>query len=158
MFLVRWLHRFEDGLLAGLLLGMLALALYQIVSRNLFGSGLLWGDGAVRYLVLWLTFLGALAATRRNDHIRIDLVGRLLPTPLIALTGRVAALGAALVCAVFAWHSGRFIVDEYTYGSTAFGAVPTWIAGAIMPAASGLMAVRFLLHVAVPPAPPEHDA
>lgn len=155
--LVRWLHRFEDGLLASLLLAMLALALYQIGARNLFGSGLMWGDGAVRYMVLWLTFLGALVATRRNDHIRIDLISRFVPGPLGRLLGRVAALGAAFVCGLFAWHSGRFVVDEFTYGGVAFGAVPTWIAGSVMPVASGLMALRFLLHVVVPPLLPEHD-
>lgn len=149
--MVRWLHRIEDGLVALVFLAMLAIALYQIVGRNLFGSALLWGDPAVRYLVLWLTFLGALAATRTGEHIRIDVLARFLPPPVLAIATRVAALGAAVVVGLFAWHSGRFVLDEYTYGGEAFGAVPTWLAAGIMPLAAGLMTVRFLIHAVVPP-------
>ena len=103
--LLRWLHHVENGILAGLLAAMLGIALYQIVGRNLFGTALLWGDQAVRLLVLWLTFLGALAATRSGEHIRIDLLARFLPPQALAVTTRLAALGAAVVTGLFAWHA-----------------------------------------------------
>lgn len=150
---VRWLHGFEDGLVAAVFLAMLGIALYQIVGRNLLGTALLWGDSAVRYLVLWLTFLGALTATRSGEHIRIDVLARFLPPRALAVGTRLAALGSAFVVGLFAWHSARFVLDEYAYGGVAFGAVPVWIAAGVMPVSAALMTLRFLVHAVVPPRP-----
>ena len=48
----------EDGLLVVLLSSMILVAAYQVIARNFFDTGILWGDGMVRVLVLWVTFVG----------------------------------------------------------------------------------------------------
>ena len=48
----RILYRAEDALLALLLTGMILLAAAQILSRNLFSFGLVWGEPLLRALVL----------------------------------------------------------------------------------------------------------
>ena len=75
----RGLLRLEDGLLVSLLVLMVLLATGQILLRNLFDAGLSWGDPSLRLMVLWLALLGAMAATRDDNHIRIDLLSRYLP-------------------------------------------------------------------------------
>ena len=52
--MLRLLHRIEDTILVLLLVCLLGLAAYQVVARNLFDTGILWGDSLVRVLVLWL--------------------------------------------------------------------------------------------------------
>ncbi|MEM9621755.1 MAG: TRAP transporter small permease subunit [Pseudomonadota bacterium] len=71
-----WLRRLEDLLLALLLSGMIGMAAAQVILRNLFDSGILWGDSAVRVLVLWVAMIGAMVASRQDEHIRIDIAGR----------------------------------------------------------------------------------
>ena len=66
----------ESGLLVLLLSSMILLAAYQVIARNFFDTGLLWGDALVRVLVLWVTFIGATIASRNDEHIRIDLLTR----------------------------------------------------------------------------------
>ena len=66
----------ESGLLVLLLSTMILLAAYQVVARNFFDTGILWGDALVRVLVLWVTFIGATIASRNDEHIRIDLLTR----------------------------------------------------------------------------------
>ena len=61
-----------------LLLGMISMAAGQVLLRNFFDGGVYWGDSAVRVMVLWVTMLGAMVASRDDSHIRIDLVGRFL--------------------------------------------------------------------------------
>jgi TRAP-type C4-dicarboxylate transport system permease small subunit len=73
-----WLHRFEDGLIAFLVLLLVVLAGAQIVLRNFFDSGLPWADPVLRALVLWTGLLGALAAVREDKHISLDVLSRLL--------------------------------------------------------------------------------
>ncbi|HIA08341.1 MAG TPA: TRAP transporter small permease subunit, partial [Chromatiaceae bacterium] len=76
--LIQRLHRVEDGMLATLLFLMVTLAFSQIVLRNLFDSGFIWGEPVLRVLVMWLGLGGALVATRENNHISVDAVLRLL--------------------------------------------------------------------------------
>ena len=47
---------------------MVALSFFQVVQRQLFGTGLLWGDTFLRYLVLWVGFLGAAIAAAEGKH------------------------------------------------------------------------------------------
>ena len=46
------LLRLEDGVLVGLLLLLISIAVLQILLRNLFDSGVYWGDFLVRILLL----------------------------------------------------------------------------------------------------------
>ena len=52
-----------------LLTGMILLATTQILMRNLWDTGLAWADPSLRIAVLWVALLGALAATRDDNHI-----------------------------------------------------------------------------------------
>ena len=105
MKLLRLLHRTEDALLVLALLAMLSLALLQIVLRNGFDSGMLWAESFTRILVLWVAMLGAMVATRENNHISIDAVSRYLPLQWRSYASVVTRLIAAVVCAVVAWYS-----------------------------------------------------
>ncbi len=83
--------RVEDFLLFLLLAGMILLATGQIALRNFFAAGVIWGDELLRIILLWLALFGAMAASRDNKHINIDIVSRFLPRdirPVGALPAR----------------------------------------------------------------------
>ena len=67
-----FLYRVENGILAVLLLSMLAMAVLQILMRNLFETGIIWGDILVRILLLWVGLAGAMVASRQGNHISSD--------------------------------------------------------------------------------------
>lgn len=140
-----WVRRLETLLLALLLTAMILLAGSQILLRNLFDAGWVWADPLLRIAVLWLGLLGALAATRTNHHIRIDILGRLLPSGLQRSVSVINLLFSAAVCGLLAWHGGRFVWQEYQESIQAFAQLPAWWFESIIPLGFGLMAVRFLL-------------
>ena len=141
---VRWL---EDGLLVLLLSALILLATTQILLRNLWDMGLVWGDPSLRVLVLWLTMLGAMAATRERHHIQIDLLKRfLVPRWQVRVQG-LTDLFAGLVCGLLAWHSGRFVWFEFQDGILLFATVPAWVCELAMPVGFAVMSLRFLLQV-----------
>ena len=148
---LRVLRSIESGLLVGMLATMILLAAYQVVARNLFDSGLLWGDSLVRVLVLWITLLGAMVASRNDDHIRMDLVSRFLGERGQRALARVGSLFTCFICVCFAWYSYEFVELEYQFGDTAFAQIPKWVCEAIMPFGAGVMALRYLLHTISPP-------
>lgn len=142
----RWTWRLEDALILLLLLGMIALASLQIFLRNVFDSGWLWADPALRVLLLWTALFGAMVASRHDKHISIDIVSRWLSPPLRALGKTFSSLFAAAVCGVAACYAGLFVLDEYRYASADIGGLPVWIFESVMPLAFGVMALRYLGH------------
>lgn len=140
----RVIGRIEDGLLILMLSTIILLATTQIVLRNLFDSGLVWGDPLAKVLVLWVALLGAMAATRDDNHINIDLLSRFFPDRLKAMIRFITYLFAALVCTVVAYHAARLVIIDHEAGTLAFATVPTWACELIIPAGFALMGLRFL--------------
>ena len=135
----------ENLLLCALLLTMVALAVWQIIARNLLGGGLLWADEFLKILLLWLGMAGAVAASREGKHIQIDVLSRLLPDRFQIAAQLVTGLFTAAVCSLCAWHAGRFVLMEREFGSTVLGNVPAWIFEAAIPVAFGLIGYRYTL-------------
>ncbi len=141
------LHRIEDAALMMALLSMLALAVTQIILRNVFDSGFLWVESFLRILVLWLAMLGAMVATRENNHINIDAVSRYLPAKWQARLLLVTRIFASVICGTVAWYAVDLVRIEYEDQTIAFADVPTWVCQAILPFGFAVMSVRFSLDV-----------
>ena len=137
----------EDGIMALLLSAMILLAAGQILLRNLFDSGLVWADPTLRLLVLWITMLGAIAASRENRHIRIDLFSRFLSGWLKQTILSITDLFTAVVCGVIAWHGGRFVYLEWQDGNQLFGRLPAWLGEIIIPIGFGILTLHFLSNI-----------
>ncbi|MDX9819237.1 TRAP transporter small permease [Desulfococcus multivorans] len=138
------IRRLEDALLVGLLLAMIVTATFQIVLRNLLGVSIVWGDIMVRVMVLWIGLLGAMIAARKGEHIRIDLLGRLMPGRFQTFVDGAVQLATALLCAAAAVSAFRFVRSEAVFGQTAFARVPAWACEAIIPTAFFVIAIRYL--------------
>ncbi|WP_407645900.1 TRAP transporter small permease [Halomonas salipaludis] len=73
---------------------LIATITLQIVSRVLF-SAVGWTEEVSRFLLIWITFLGATLAFQRGRHIAVTFVVEALPRRLQRLA-RIAALLVAL--------------------------------------------------------------
>jgi len=62
----------ENIFLALIMFVMVALVLAQVYVRFFMASSLTWSEELVRFLMIWMTFLGAVVALRRSLHIQID--------------------------------------------------------------------------------------
>lgn len=143
--IIKLLCRIENGLLISLLLVMIFMAVLQIVLRNLFDSGILWGDGLVRVLVLWIGLVGAMIASRSNHHISIDVISRYLPASVKKVSDLFIYLFTAAVCSIMAYVSLRFVIMEKEGGMTAFAAVPAWLCESIIPVAFSIISLRYFI-------------
>ena len=138
----RWL---EDGLLVVTLLSMIVLASLQILLRNVFDSGIIWADGVVRFLVLWVAFLGAVVASRDNKQIRIDVLSRFLPRTLRYIAWVTVDVFTVVVCGLLTWTSWQYVgifgSDRLLGGMISAGAVQI-----IMPVGFAIITYRYVLH------------
>jgi len=135
----------EDAILVLILVAMIGLASAQILLRNLIDVGFIWGDEALRMLVLWLAFGGAVAASRDDRHIRIDLLNRYLPPRAAAIVRIVVHAFTAGVAGVFAFYAFAFVRTSWEFGDVLLGGVPAWIPQAVLPLGFALIAWRYAL-------------
>lgn len=139
----RVLHLFENSLLVAALTAMLLIAIMQIFLRNFFDGGFLWAESFLRILVLWVAMLGALIATRENNHITIDALTRFLPGRKFILL--VSNFAAGTICGVVSWYAFEFVGYEYQDQTVAFANIPTWLCQSILPVGFAGMSLRFLM-------------
>ena len=133
----------EDAVLVLILTTMILLAASQIVLRNFFGIGVIWGDEMLRMLVLWLAVAGAVAASRSDKHISIDVLNRFLPDRATLAVKVVVHLFTAVVCGVVAWHSLAFVQTSHEFGDVLLGDTPAWILQSVLPVGFGLITWRY---------------
>ena len=96
--LVAGVTRLLEWVLVGLLAGMAAMVLLNVVLRYGFNSGITFSEEMARYFFVWLTFIGAVLTFGEHGHIGVETLVRRL-----SRRGRVACMALSnavvLLCA-----------------------------------------------------------
>ena len=66
-------------MIAACLAAMVVLVFTNVVLRYIFNSGIPTSEELSRWLLVWLTFLGAIVALRQHAHLGVDTLVRMLP-------------------------------------------------------------------------------
>lgn len=136
----------EDLLLSGLLIALIGIATWQIVGRNLLGTSLVTGDELLRIMVLWLTLVGAVAASRADKHIAIALLDRYLAGWQLNGVRFLSHAFTAAVCGLIAWHAWAFVQTSREFEDTLLGGTPAWWLQLPLPVGFAIMTYRHALH------------
>ena len=143
----RTLAKFETVLLVVFLGTMVVLAFVQVLLRNVFGTGLIWGDTLVRHMVLWTGFIGGGLAAFEGRHISIDALTKFLSPRVRTAAGIVTHLFAAVVCYFLTAASWTFLKGEMEAGGDFILGLPGWVAMVIIPFGYALIMIHFALKV-----------
>lgn len=134
-----------DTALVVSLSGLATVVLVQVVARYLLNAPPFWTEELARFLLIWLTFVGALAAHRDGEHISVTW----LPELLGARAGQVLILSChalVLVVLVIITKAGADITLAGRQTAPALGISMAWFYVAL-PVGSGLMALVSLLRL-----------
>jgi TRAP-type C4-dicarboxylate transport system permease small subunit len=122
----RALVRVNQALIVVMMMTMATLVFANVVSRYLFAHSLNWSEEIARYMMIWITYLGAGLAMRGGQHVAIEFGQSALPKPFHPwIRGLVAAtillfLGVLTVAGVqfteFAWRQ-RSPVMQWPMGA-----------------------------------------
>ena len=146
-FLKRLFERIETIFLVLFLTVMLVFAFAQVIMRNVFGTGLLWGDPLVREMVLWTGFIGAALAAGQERHISIDALTKFLSAKLKHLSSIVTNAFGAVVCYYLGIAAWGFMLEEKLNGGEIFLGLPSWAGLTIIPIGYWFIAVHFALNI-----------
>lgn len=128
-----------------LMLSAMALVLgTNITLRYLTSHSFPWADEAARYLMIWMTFIGAGLILRVGGHVAITNLQDVLPTLGQRLL-RAAIVLTLLVFFGFMVHVGLQYAQRMQYQVTPALRVPFLYVYAAMPVGFGLLIVHLLL-------------
>ena len=83
------------GFLGACLLFATALLFTNVALRYFWKSSIFWAEEMLRYLIVWITFIGASTCVREESHISIDVLSNMLNDKgkrILKLTLNVAGL------------------------------------------------------------------
>ncbi len=115
-----------------LFLILLGLSAVQVLLRLLFHSGISNAEGMMRYLVLWVAFLGACLATYKGRHINLDVVSKMLRKYNKHLVTLLISLASFVILGFLFKASVDFILSEIPASQNVFF-VPVWILETVIP-------------------------
>jgi len=113
MLIERAIERLADALLTGL--GLLVIAAVclnfaNVVGRYVFGQAIFGADEIQTYMMVWMTFLGAVVVGWRNAHLRMDVLVRALPRPVQWALRLIELLLLVATSVVVAHQSWKFVI------------------------------------------------
>jgi TRAP-type C4-dicarboxylate transport system permease small subunit len=130
--LSRQLNQAAEYMLFGLGLSMTLLVAVQVFCRYALNHSIFWSEELARYLLVWMTFLGAGVAYYRKAHPGIDILQKKLPSHIQKYTLLVVHLTALLLFGVMTLYGVKFAYFVRLQISPALQ-LPKWIVFSIIP-------------------------
>lgn len=148
------LERLLEGFLALLMISLVASVTWQVFSRYALSQPSPWTEEAARFLLIWISILGAAHAFQKRAHLAIDLLPRRLSAKpravLESISAALVGIFSALVMVVGGGHL-VLLTWELNQISPALG-VPIAAVYSVLPL-SGLLLLVFTLFRALDTTP-----
>ncbi len=145
--LSRRLNRLVELFVAAMGMSMATIVGVQVFSRYALNHSLFWSEEAARYLLVWLTFLGASVAYRRKAHPAIELLAARSGGTVKKVAQVLVHLASAALFVVMIVGGSRFAWFIRLQISPAL-AIPKWIVLAIIPVSGAVLLVHCLAFLA----------
>jgi C4-dicarboxylate transporter DctQ subunit len=134
----------EHYLLAVFMAAITFVVFIQVVFRQL-GASLPWSEELTRYLLVWITMIGASEGVKRAVHVGVEAFAMFLPLKLRKVLNIAVLLICVFFCGTVVYYSLSIIrLQAVNNQITPAMRIPMWIAYAALPAGASLMIVRYL--------------
>ena len=137
------INRWVEFLLFGLGLSMALVVALQVFFRYVLNHSLFWSEELARFMLVWLSFLGASTAYKRGLHPGVDVLTSRLSPPLqkaCAHLVHVASLALFIVMIIYGAEFAYFIRAQISPALY----LPKWTVFAIIPVSGLVMAIHCL--------------
>ncbi len=144
--------RVLDGMMLAaclLLLSMTLLIGADVASRNFGAGGIAWSNEVSENILYLLTLFSAPWLLRQGQHIRVDILLRIIPPRigwLLEWLSDTIGLGCALY---FVWYGLKVVSASYLAGAMSIKTLvtPEWWLLAFLPLALLLLAIEFIFRM-----------
>jgi TRAP-type C4-dicarboxylate transport system permease small subunit len=126
---------------------MVVLAFTQVILRNFFSFGFLWADPLLRYMVMWIGFLGAVIATKEEKHFGVDFLNRFLSPRLLSGIKIFVDTFAAVIAFLLMRAAIQFLMEGIDADEKDLFDLPRRLYFAIIPIGFGLIGLHFVFNI-----------
>lgn len=112
--LITWLDRVVNALVGlvrlvciGLATAIFVIVIIAVIARYGFGQAVSWTEEVPRYLLIWVSFLGAAACVLKREHVGFDVLLNALP----ARPRRLVSAAISLMIFGFGYVLLRYGID-----------------------------------------------
>ena len=137
----RQINRLAEWSLAGIGLAMVVVVAAQVFCRYVLNHSLFWSEELARYLLVWLTFLGATVAYHRRVHPSIDMLqARVGPGVARAMTiaGHLTALFFFGVLTIYGLQFAHFVRAQISPALQ----IPKWTVMLVLPLSGTILCLH----------------
>ena len=110
--------RWEDSFVFVIFWALAIVVFLQFFTRYVLNDSLGWTEEIARYLLIGVTFVGAVIAVRKNDHVAVEVLrrylgptGRRLVTAAIDLISVAFFVSLTVICAKLAQRANQMMVS-----------------------------------------------
>lgn len=117
----------------------------DVLLRYIFLTPLYWADELVRYLIIWMVFVGASVLVKKGGHIAVDVLPIFLSPRQKNVLEKIILLMAIAFCLVLFYFSLKHTIGIKQSGQiTSAMEAPMWIMYLAIPVGSFMMAIRWI--------------
>jgi TRAP-type C4-dicarboxylate transport system permease small subunit len=146
-------------LIASGLLVMTGVLFANVVGRTVFNISFIGAPTIGRFLMIWITFIGAYVVVRFADHIAIDMLSEKVSKKSQRVLSVIANSVATALSAYVAWLGYLFTVTRFTFGqidvmlhiSAGYFYLPIPIGFSLMTVGFMIKAIKAILNEPVQP-------
>ncbi|WP_428929285.1 TRAP transporter small permease [Marinibacterium sp. SX1] len=119
---------------------------YDVVSRNLGLTTIVWAVNSVEYAMLHITFLCFPWLVRTRGHVCVEIALTMMPAGLRRAWEAMLMVLAAAICFYMAWRSGLSLADTLASGAYEVRSfdMPMWLLYSTMPVGFLVGGLQFL--------------
>ncbi len=99
--------RWEDGIVLVVFWVLAAVVFLQFFTRYVLNDSIAWTEEIARYLLIAVTFIGAVMATRKQSHIAVEFLFRWMARPVRRAVQTLIDIVCVLFFAALAVFSGQ---------------------------------------------------
>jgi len=126
------------------LLSTLVILFFNVVLRYVFQASTTWAEELIRYLMVWIAFIGCSICVRKGIHVGIDFFLQFVNTTGKILINRIVNLICVIFCGLMTYYAWQLVQFNLNTGQVtpALG-IPMYIPYLAAPVGFFLMTVRF---------------
>jgi len=142
---VRIFNRVEDALIFLSILIMFFLPISDIISRLFRTTGIKGSADLQYHLVVWITMLGAMIASRQKQHISLSALASIFPKKLRRACDFFCAAVCGSIVFSIAFSSVSFVQNAFSPAQKLAGIIPVRSAMSIIPLGFFVMGLRSVM-------------
>ncbi|SHT21630.1 tripartite AtP-independent periplasmic transporter subunit DctQ [Mycobacteroides abscessus subsp. abscessus] len=138
------LNRIEDIFIAMSIMIATLLVIVNVILR-VMGSGLTWSEELIRYLLIWVTFVGMSVCSRESEHMSIEFIPQLLKGKSYKLLMAIIYVVAIIFSFMLVWYSYLLVDFSSQTGQKTSGlGINFSIVYLIIPLSGCLLVIRYI--------------